>query len=85
MHLLMKPVTEVVYFSMVLDPRTYSNLCEQNSPVAYHPCHLTTSVLSETLVLPALVFAYKQEDRFMVRCSAKESIVFVTVCRVKLY
>jgi hypothetical protein len=53
-HLFMKLVTEVVYSSMPLDESR--NIFQSVLVcVAWHPRHLTTSVLSESLVLPALV------------------------------
>ena len=73
MHLLMKPLTEVVYSSMPLDEsRNIFQSVLAKSPVVkqpWHLWHLTASVLSESLVLPALVFACKQGsgDIIMVR------------------
>ena len=63
MHLLMKPVTEVVYSSMPLDESQnifHYVLSKQSCSVASR--QLTTSILSESLVLPAFVLACKQES-----------------------
>ena len=59
MHLLMKPVTDVVYSSMPSDK--IRNIFQ--SVLTKQSCSLASasSVLSESLVLPGLVFACKQE------------------------
>ena len=56
MHFLMKLVNEVVYSSMPFDE--YWNIFLPLQAVL----QLTTSVLSESLVLPALVLACRQES-----------------------
>ena len=57
--------------------------------VAWHPRHLTTSLLSESLVLPALVLlvSMNQQDRIVVRFAkwrARESFVSVSVFAVNV-
>ena len=44
------------------NPGKCSSLCQQNSPVAQHLLHLTTFLLTESLMLPVLVFACKQKS-----------------------
>jgi hypothetical protein len=64
MHLLMKPVTDVVYSSM---PSEESQILFQ-SVLAKQFCSLASAssdhlfLLTESMVLPALIFAWQQES-----------------------